>query len=377
LARARGLIALALCAAFAPGCRGWRRRHRPAPQARHSREVATVCYDARFVTGVRVRQRFLGDHPAVAGTAGARVFAWRVPDGVMAWWEGMEAPVRVAEGAVTEGPTVAVQRAFAWVEWGDARGVALRTVAQDGALGEAKRWDGVARASVAISGDYALWVAQRGEGGSLLARGLVDTTPRAFADGGSAPAVVALEDGFLAAWTEPAGDAWALRARTLGLDGAARAEPFEVVRAAGPMGAPSVARGGSRLLFAWGDHRSGDAGLHVVGTDLRGGAAGEAQRLSIRYTDASTASVAAAGRYFGVAWSEPVGGGAPRSYLARVDARGRRLGSAMRVAVEDDSGLAQPWLRWERAGYVLALARADGSLDLRRTGPLGCDAPLE
>ena len=78
-----------------------------------------------------------------------------------------------------------------------------------------------------------------------------------------------------------------------------------------------------------------------------------------------------------VALIPPVSGGAPRSYLARVDARGRRIGSAMRVAVEDDSGMLHPSLRWERAGYVLAMARADGTLELRRTGPLGCDAPLE
>jgi len=39
--------------------------------------------------------------------------------------------------------------------------------------------------------------------------------------------------------------------------------------------------------------------------------------------------------------------------------------------------MVQPSLRWERAGFVLAMARADGTLDLRRTGPLGCDEPLE
>jgi hypothetical protein len=283
--------------------------------------------------------------------------------------------VQVAEGPIADGPTVVVQRTAAWVGWTDARGAVLRQLGLDASLGAPRRWDGAAHATLAVSGDYALWVAQRG--GALVARGLDDPAERAFADAGGAPAVVALDDGFVAAWTAPSGGAWALRGRALSLDGAPRSEPFEVQRAPGPMGAPSVARGGSRLLFAWGDHRSGDAGLHVVTTDLRGGAAGEAQRLSIRYTDASTASAVAAGRLFGVAWSEPVGGGAPRSYLARVDARGRRLGSAMRVAVEDDSGLAQPWLRWERAGYVLAMARADGSLDLRRTGPLGCDAPLE
>jgi hypothetical protein len=115
----------------------------------------------------------------------------------------------------------------------------------------------------------------------------------------------------------------------------------------------------------------------VLTTDLSGVGAGEPQRLSIRYTDESMASVAAAQRGFGVAWSEPVAGATPRSYLARVDSRGRRLGSAMRVAVEDDAGMAQPSLRWERAGFVLAMARADGTLDLRRTGPLGCDEPLE
>jgi hypothetical protein len=115
----------------------------------------------------------------------------------------------------------------------------------------------------------------------------------------------------------------------------------------------------------------------VVSTDLAGGDVGDVQRLSIRYTDDSTASVVGAERFFGVAWSEPVGGGAPRSYLARVDPRGRRIRSAMRVAVADDSGMERPSLRWEHVGFVLAMERADGALELRRTGPRGCDMPLE
>ena len=370
------LIVAGLLLAAAPGCRWWARRHPPARRA-GGREVATACYDARFVTGQRIPRRFVGDHPAVAGTTGVRVFVWRAADGVYGWWEGMGVPVQIADGAVTDGPTVVVRRGVALVGWGDARGAVQRSLALDGALGTPTRWDGASRASLVVTGDYALWVGQLGAGGALAARGLVDATVRPFADGGAGPAVVALPDGFTVAWTARAGDGSILRGQALALDGAARGAPFEVQRAGGVMGAPSLARSGDRLLFAWSDHRSGDAGLHVLTTNLQGAAAGPAQRLSIRYTDDSTASVVGAGRRFGVAWSEPVAGAAPRSYLARIDGQGRRLGSAMRVAADDDSGLTQPSLRWERAGYVLALARADGTLELRRTGPLGCDEPLE
>ena len=370
------LIALALlAAAAATGCRAWKRRRPPARRP-PVHDVATACYDPRFVTGQRIPQRLVGDHPAVSGTAGARVFAWRTVTGVSAWWEGMAAPVAVGDGAVVDGPTVAVQRGVAFVGWSDPRGAVLRTVAQDAALGAPTRWDGATQATLAVAGDYALWVGRLGAGGPLASRSLDHGTARAFADGGAGPAAAALPDGFAVAWTERDGDASVLRGRILGLDGAPRSAAFEVQRAAGAMGAPSLACGGRRLLFAWSDHRSGDAGLHAVATDLGGRGAGPAQRLSIRYTDASAASVAPAGPGFGVAWSEPVAGAAPRSYLARLDARGRRVGSAMRVAVEDDSGLEQPSLRWERGGFVLALARADGTLELRRTGPLGCDAPL-
>lgn len=376
MAKLQGLIALGLLGAVSPGCRWWSRRHphaRPAPV----RDVATACYDARFVTGQRIQRRLEGEHPAVAGTAGSRVFAWRSARGVFGWWEGMGEPAQLAEGAVAEGPTVVVRRGVALVGWVDGQGAVFRTLAQDAALGAPTRWEGAVHASIATAGDYALWVGQLGEGGALAARGLTDATAHPFAPGGSGPAVAALPDGFVAAWTASEGEASVLRGRALALDGAPRAEAFEVQRASGAMGAPSLDRAGSRLLFAWSDHRSGDAGLHVLATDLSGSAVGPAQRLSIRYTDESRASVAGAGRGFGVAWSEPVAGAAPRSYLARVDARGRRLGSAMRVAVEDDSGMAQPSLRWERAGFVLAMARADGTLELRRTGPLGCDEPLE
>lgn len=376
MAQLRRLIIVGLLAAAAPGCRWWRRRH---PHGRHAavRDVATACYDARFVTGQRIPQRFVGDRPAVGGTTGARVFAWRAADGVFGWWQGMTAPVRLAEGAITEGPTLAVLHGLALVGWSDAGGAALRSLSQDGSLGTPTRWDGAGDGSVATTGDYALWVGRLRAGGALAARGLSDATAHTFADGGAGPAVVALPDGYMVAWTQLDGDASVLRGRALSLDGAPRGAAFEVQRAPGVMGAPALARGGDRVLFAWSDHRSGDAGLHVATTDLRGGDVGAAQRLSIRFTDDSTASVAAAGRLFGVAWSEPVAGGTPRSYLARIDARGRRLGSGMRVALEADAALTQPSLRWERAGYVMAMSRGDGMLELRRTGPLGCDEPLE
>ncbi len=376
MAQLRRLIALAVVASLAPGCRWWRRRHPPArPHA--PREVATQCYDARFVTGSRLPRRLSGRRPVVAGTLGRRVFAWRGDDGVYAWWEGMTEPTRLSEGPVTEGPSVAVQRTVAIVSWGDARGASLRTLAQDAAVGIVTRWDGVTGASVAASGDYALWVARSPAGVVARATDAETVFPLSPAGEGTAPALVALDDGFLAAWSAPDGGASALRGQAIALDGRPRGPGFVVQRGEGPMGAPTVARNRRRLLFAWGDHRSGDAGLHVVSTDLAGGDVGDVQRLSIRYTDESTASVVGAERFFGVAWSEPVGGGAPRSYLARIDPRGRRMGSAMRVAVEDDSGMERPSLRWEHVGFVLAMERADGALEMRRTGPRGCDMPLE
>jgi hypothetical protein len=376
VAQLHRVAALLALTAAGVGCRWWERRH---PRARRapSRSVATHCYDPRFVTGQRVAGHFVGDHPAVAGTAGARVFAWRTAGGVSAWWEGMTAPAPVVDHPVADGPTVAVRRGVAYVGWSDAAGSAVRSLSMDGSLGAPAQWAGAANATVCVAGDYALWVARLQADGSLAARGLDGGEARVFTQGGAGPAAAALPDGYMVAWTQADGAESVLRARTLGLDGRARGPVLDLQRAPGVMGAPSVALGGDRLLFAWGDHRSGDAGLHVISTDLAGAGAGPAQRLSIRYTDDSVASVAGAGRSFGVAWSEPVGGGAPRSYLARVDGRGRRLGSAMRVAVEDDSAMTRPALRWERAGFVMAMERADGALELRRTGPLGCDAPLD
>ncbi len=376
MAQLRRLIAFVVVASLAPGCRWWRRRH-PQAHAPVHREVATQCYDARYVTGALVPGHFVGRRPAVAGTPGQRVFAWRGADGVYAWWEGMTEPARLSEGPVTEGPAVAVQRSVAIVSWGDAQGASFRTLSPQAALGTPQRWDGVTGASVAVSGDYALWVGRSPTG--LVARATDTATvhPIASAGEGSAVALATVDGGFVAAWSAREGDASALHGQLLTPDGQPRGAGFVVQRASGVMGAPTVARNRRRLLFAWGDHRSGDVGLHVVSTDLTGGDVGDVQRLSIRYADDSTASVVAAGRYFGVAWSEPVGGGAPRSYLARVDARGRRMGSALRVAVEDDSGMERPSLRWEHAGFVLAMERADGALELRRTGPRGCDMPLE
>lgn len=373
MAQLRCLITLAAVASIATGCRWWRRRH-PQPR-RADREVATRCYDARFVTGSRVQQHHIGARPAVAGSAEARVFAWRGADGVYAWWEGSAASVRVSDRPATEGPTVIVRRSLAMVGWGDGSGASLRTVARDGSLGAVVRWEGVSGAVVAAASGGALWVARSGAG-EVLARPADGDAAHPVGQG-DAPALAAINDGFVAAWVARDGVDSVLRGRSLALDGRPRGEPFEVQRVAGTMGPPSLARSGGRLLFAWSDHRSGAAGLHVVSTDLTGRGRGEVQRLSIRYEDGSTASVAGTGKLFGVAWSEPVGGGAPRSYFARVGHDGRRMGSAMRVAVEDDSGLERPSLRWEHAGFVLAMERADGALELRRTGPRGCDMPLE
>lgn len=375
MAKLRHLIVVALVAAVAPGCRWWRRRHPPARAAAH-RTVATQCYDARFVTGQRLSPRIEGRHPAVAGAGDARVIAWRTADGVWAARGDGSPPVRLGDAAATEGPTVVVDARGADVAWVDAQGAALASWTADAAP-VLSRWQGVSGVALARSGGRTLGLALA-PGGVILARRSDDSlVPLTLPGERTAPAVVAVNGGFVATWGARDGDAWALRGQALGVDGTPSGPGFVVARATGPIGRPSVARSGLRLLFAWSDHRSGDAGLHVASTDLAGGHVGDAQRLSIRYTDEATAAVTGTPSGFGVAWSEPVGGGAPRSYLARVDLAGRRLGSALRVAVEDDSGMERPALRWERGGFMLAMERADGALELRRTGPRGCDMPVE
>jgi hypothetical protein len=143
----------------------------------------------------------------------------------------------------------------------------------------------------------------------------------------------------------------------------------------GEMGPPSIAWGGDRLAVAWSDRRNGDRGLQIAASDLTGRHASEAQRLSVRFEREARASIAWDGAAFGVTWWEPVGGGLPRGYMALVDRAGRRIGTSMRLVVDDDAALTSPVIAWERPDYFFAAVRSGTIVEARRTGPRGCDMP--
>lgn len=120
---------------------------------------------------------------------------------------------------------------------------------------------------------------------------------------------------------------------------------------------------------------SGDASNLFVFVRSRAGE-GEAQQLTARFDPREPAAIAWDGGAFGAAWTEPVHGARPRGYFALIDREGRRVGSAMRVRVQDEVGLRSARLAWTGADYLFAALRDDGAVELRSSGPRGCDEPL-
>ncbi|MEZ4390205.1 MAG: hypothetical protein R3A48_03840 [Polyangiales bacterium] len=139
-------------------------------------------------------------------------------------------------------------------------------------------------------------------------------------------------------------------------------------------GSEREARGGGRVAVL--DAR-GPAGARNLFALVRSRAgAFEPQQLTANFDDATSRAVVWDGGAFGAAWSEPVHGAAPRGYFALIDRDGRRVGSAMRVRVADEVGLSRVRLAWAGTDYLLAALRSDGAVELRESGPRGCDEPL-
>jgi len=378
----RAALALALLA-LAPACR--RRGH--ARRARDPRqEFATGCVDARYVSAPAVPAPALGaEAPRVVTTArlaGKRYVAWATDEGAVLWREGAVNSTRVTPpipGAAFAMDATATRLLLLWVSRDRE---ALLAAFDDGLAARAfPPWGrGVTEVALAATSDGALavWrdprgivarpIGPRGEPGGaaeVIATGAVD-----------APTVAWTGGSWAVVWRAVEGGAGFVRMRTIGRDGVPRGPAVDVVRTDAAIGPPSACWGAGRLAVTWSDARNGDRGLQSAAVDRAGRPAAEPQRLSVRFAEGARASLAWDGAAFGVAWWEPVGGGAPRSYFALLDRTGRRIGTGMRVLADDDAAaLTLPALAWERPQYVLAVVRAGREVELRRTGPRGCDLP--
>lgn len=152
------------------------------------------------------------------------------------------------------------------------------------------------------------------------------------------------------------------------------AEASLFARPAATVGAVAIAAGWRTVALAWTDISAGSFALYASSMTLAGARSVGAQRLSIRH-NGEAPSLAWDGAAFGIAWSEPVGGGNDRSYFALLDPTGNRIGTQLRVYVPDDHAASHPSLAFTGRGYDLVYSTADGVVLERQTGPLGCDAP--
>lgn len=376
----RSVVALALLM-LASGCH---RRRASAPRVRDPRqEYGTGCVDPRYVTAPSA---VVATAPAgalrqveTAARCGVRAVAWCDGATVSVAIEGRE-PVRVVEGGTTGHFAMASTNGRYLVAWRDGEGnVRVATVDASASVttGEvlARGVTGVAMAGT-TQGALVVWttgmgrvMAQRlGREGAKVGEAI----PVAI-DGGDEPAVTWTGMRWVVAWRRARR---AIEARMVNADGSLETASFTVVpEGEGEVGAPTVAWGGARLAVAWSDRRNGDLALQVTSVDLRGRRLADPQRLSTRFAEGARASLAWDGAAWGAVWCEPVGGGAPRTYMALVDRTGRRIGSPMRVHTGDELPTTEPVLAWERPDYFIAMVREGARVEALRTGPRGCDMP--
>lgn len=369
-----GLLACTL------GCR----RGRRAPWPRDPRlEFATACPDPRYVNApaVSIPTVGAGEVRSVATTrfSGRRYVAWVTDDGAALWREGASVATRVTPpipGGAFAMDATATRLLLAWASREGQ--VLVAAIDPSGATRAFPPWgSGVTELALAARPDGAVVVWRDAQG--LMVRLLdPDGTPSGpptflASSPADAPSVTWSAGCWTAVWRVVAGGLGILRMRTIGRDGALHGQAVDAVRTDGSLGPPSVRWGGGRLALAWSDARNGDRGLQCTTVDRAGHTQSEPQRLSIRFAEGARASIAWDGAAFGVTWWEPVQGGVPRSFFALVDRTGRRIGTGMRV-LSDDVPLTTPVVDWERPQYVLVVARGR-EVELRRTGPLGCDFP--
>lgn len=374
-------LALALLA-LAPACR----RHRRGARTRDPRrEFATACPDPRYVNAPAVPAPSAGGGEvrsvATARLAGRRHVVWVTDEGAALWREGSPVATRVTPpipGGSFAMDATAERLVMAWPSL--ERQVLVAAFDASGAARAFPPWaGGVAEVALAAAPDGALvaWRDARGvmarplgpRGEPLGAPALVAPPPA------DAPAVAWAGGAWAVVWRAVEGGAGFVRMRTIGRDGAPRGPAVDAVRTDAGVGPPSARWGGGRLALAWSDARNGDRGLQSAAVGRDGRPLAEPQRLSVRFAEGARASIAWDGAAFGVAWWEPVGGGAPRSFFALLDRSGRRIGTGMRLLADDDAApLIAPAVDWERPQYVIAAARGR-EVEVRRTGPLGCDLP--
>ncbi len=396
----REIAVVAVLLVALPGCRAWRRRHRGAGRAtvvqRDPRAVvATACYDARYVTGPRVAMPFgqvaRTGVPSAALFGGRLAVGWNDPRGVMLALEGGRSVVTVAAGVAASRVLIAADEAGVTVLWQLPHEAGFAVAMLDPALAVVGRWVSPEPwwgATLARSGDVTL-VAGVGSMTTAVpmvfaqlldARGRELGPRRPFGGprGGESPAVCALRDGWSLGWLSRNDGPMAVRLARLGARGERWGDEVVIDRPGTELRGLAIGCSPTRVALAWADRRSGDWGLQITTATLRGQPSGWVQRLSARLDPerAPWASIAWDGGAFGVAWWEPVSGGSDRAFAALVDPDGHRLGSGMRVAMEDETGLRHPTLLWSAMDYRLCLAREDGGIELRRTGPRLCDAPL-
>lgn len=184
----------------------------------------------------------------------------------------------------------------------------------------------------------------------------------------------------LVAWTDDRGvHAWDLDARPVTVPGRSLCDARNALRAMGfvrpdPCGDTQTARGAGRVATLRIEDRGGPA--LVAAVRARSGRAFEPQQLAVRSNPDERASIVWDGGAFVAAWSEPIHGARPRAYLALLDRDGRRMGSAMRVMVDASVGLGAARVAAAGPDLLIAALRDDGGVELRESGPRGCDEPL-
>ncbi|MEZ4409000.1 MAG: hypothetical protein R3A52_21390 [Polyangiales bacterium] len=380
-------LALTALAFTTVGCR-WidRRRHRGRARATVTdprRLIATGCPDPRFVTGQRVVVT-LGDvgharRPAVATVGPRRVVAWATDDDLRVAFDGAAQPTRLAAPGITDGPAVASTAASLTLAWTDRAGAHVVSVTPDGAASRPVDLDPAASHPALTSTPRGVFVAAVSAGRLTLwrvAEGAATPIPSPITEPVASPSIASTGGRLALAWRGGTDARGTARVALLGLDGALSAGPGTVADPGTPVGAVSVVWGRARGLVAWSDARSGAMGLHVATFDGAARVRSHHTRLSIRWPDDGAASLTWDGGAFNVAWWEPVGGARPRAYLALIDPSGARMGSAMRVWTDDTVGLRDASLGWASPDHLLVAATEEGGVELRATGPRGCDMPL-
>jgi hypothetical protein len=311
---------------------------------------------------------------AAAGTAGAPSLAYSSTNGLLAWDEQGDGdlvrgrtvtPSLMTTGAARTVSTAPNTQQAPALAFGDGEALAVWTDFRAGNAdvfgarlsrrGAALDPTGIAIATsaspethpdVAWNGTDYLVVWQRGAGASLdieaarvsAAGALRDPSPRVVSNAAgpqSAPAVAALGQDFLVAWTDGRGSATdtdIVAARVSGAGVVVDSAGLPISTAAGAQSSPDVTADGAQALVAWADTRGGDADIYATRVSSAGAVA---EPLGVALSSATGAqqspSLTQLGADVFAAWCD-ARSGQPEVYGTRVsagaplDSMGVRLG---------------------------------------------------